>query len=61
MKGIRQGVVYSLVSKTGEDPFYHTFKMSFYSYFKHNAEAIVNFNEWIKEKTKEWIIPLFEV
>src|SRR4028118_268881 len=34
--------------------------MSFYSYFKHNAEAIVNFNEWMKEKTDEWIIPLFE-
>ncbi len=34
--------------------------MSFYSYFKHNTEAIVNFNEWMKEKTDEWIIPLFE-
>jgi len=34
--------------------------MSLYSYFKHNAEAIVNFNEWMKEKTDEWIIPLFE-
>ena len=34
--------------------------MIFYSYFKQNAEAVVNFNERMKEKTKEWIIPLFE-
>jgi hypothetical protein len=34
--------------------------MIFSSYFKQNAEAVVNFNEWIKEKTQEWIIPLFE-
>ena len=46
--------------KTGEDAFYHTFKMSFYRYFKQNAEGVVNFNEWMKEKTEEWIIPLFE-
>jgi hypothetical protein len=34
--------------------------MSFYSYFRHNAEANVNFNEWMKEKTDEWIILLSE-
>jgi hypothetical protein len=34
--------------------------MIFYSYFKQNAEAAVNFNEWMNEKTREWIIPLFE-
>jgi len=34
--------------------------MIFSSYFKQNAEAVVNFNEWRKEKTREWIIPLFE-
>jgi hypothetical protein len=34
--------------------------MSFYRYFKQNAEAVVIFNEWMKEKTKEWIIPFFE-
>jgi len=34
--------------------------MIFYSYFKHNAEAVVNFNECMNEKTKEWIIPVFE-
>jgi hypothetical protein len=26
--------------------------MIFYSYFKQNAEAIVNFNNWMKEKQK---------
>ena len=46
--------------KTEKTPFYHTFKMILYSYFKQNADAVVNFNDWMKEKTKEWIIPLFE-
>jgi hypothetical protein len=45
---------------TGENPFYHILKMSSYRYFKQNAEAVVIFNEWMKEKTKEWIIPFFE-
>ena len=34
--------------------------MSVYSYFKHNSEAARNFTEWIKETTREWILPLFE-
>jgi hypothetical protein len=34
--------------------------MSFYRYFKQNAEAVVIFNEWMKKKIKEWIIPYFE-
>jgi hypothetical protein len=34
--------------------------MIFSSYFKQNAVAVVNFYEWRKEKTREWIIPLFE-
>lgn len=46
--------------KTGESSFDYTFKMSFYSYFKENPEAAENFNEWMKETTREWIIPLFE-
>jgi len=46
--------------KTRKHPFYHTFKMSFYRYFKQKAKAVVNFNEWMKEKTEEWIIPLLE-
>ena len=34
--------------------------MSVYSYFKHNFEAVRNFTEWMKETTREWILPLFE-
>jgi hypothetical protein len=34
--------------------------MSVYSYFKHNSEAARNFNEWMKETTRESILPLFE-
>jgi hypothetical protein len=34
--------------------------MIFYSFFKQKAEAVVNFNKWRKEKTREWIIQLFE-
>ena len=37
--------------KTGENLFYNTFKMISYSYFKQNAEVIVNFNQCMKEKT----------
>jgi hypothetical protein len=37
---------------TGENLFYTTFKMIFYSYFKQNAEVIANFNQWMKETTK---------
>jgi hypothetical protein len=38
--------------KTGENLFYNTFKMISYSYFKQNAEVIVNFNQCMEEKTK---------
>ena len=34
--------------------------MSVYSYFKYNSEAARNFNEWMKETTRESILPLFE-
>ncbi|NQE32469.1 methyltransferase [Microcoleus asticus] len=46
--------------KTGESSFDKTFKMSVYSYLKQNSETAVNFNEWMKETTREWILPLFE-
>jgi predicted O-methyltransferase YrrM len=48
------------VVKTGESSFDYTFKMSAYSYLQENSEAAENFNEWMKETTREWIIPLFE-
>jgi ubiquinone/menaquinone biosynthesis C-methylase UbiE len=46
--------------KTGETAFNHTFNRDFYSYFKQNSEATVNFNEWMKETTREWLLPLLE-
>lgn len=46
--------------KTGKCSFDKTFKMSAYSYLKQNSEAAINFNEWMKETTREWILPLFE-
>lgn len=51
-------LLYSI--KTGETAFEHTFKMSFYSYLKQNSEAAVNFNEWMKETTREWLLPVLE-
>jgi O-methyltransferase domain/Dimerisation domain len=51
-------LLYSI--KTGETAFEHTFKMSFYSYLTQNAEAAINFNEWMKETTREWLLPVLE-
>ncbi|HLO47959.1 MAG TPA: methyltransferase [Kamptonema sp.] len=45
---------------TGENAFEYTFKMSFYDYLKQNSEAAVNFNEWMKETTREWLLPMLE-
>jgi precorrin-6B methylase 2/predicted transcriptional regulator len=46
--------------KTGETAFEQTFKIDFYSYLKQNSEAAVNFNEWMKETTREWLLPVLE-
>lgn len=46
--------------KTGKTAFNHTFNRDFYSYFKQNSEASVNFNEWMKETTREWLLPVLE-
>ncbi|MEG4421607.1 methyltransferase [Microcoleus sp. LAD1_D5] len=46
--------------KTGETPFEHTFKTNLYSYLKQNSDAAVNFNEWMKETTREWLLPVLE-
>lgn len=46
--------------KTGETAFDYTFKTSFYSYLKQNSEAAVNFNEWMRETTREWLLPVLE-
>ena len=46
--------------KTGETAFNHTFNRDFYSYLKQDSEASVNFNEWMKETTREWLLPVLE-
>ncbi len=46
--------------KTGKTAFDHTFNRDFYSYLKQDSEASVNFNEWMKETTREWLLPVLE-
>ena len=46
--------------KTGETAFNHTFNRDIYSYLKQDSEASVNFNEWMKETTREWLLPVLE-
>lgn len=46
--------------KTGETASDYTFKMSFYNYLQQNSESSFNFNEWMKETTREWLFPLLE-
>ena len=46
--------------KTEETAFNYTFNRDFYSYFKQDSEASVNFNEWMKETTREWLLPVLE-
>ena len=46
--------------KTGKTAFNHTFNRDFYSYLKQDSEASGNFNEWMKETTREWLLPVLE-
>jgi len=46
--------------KTGKTAFNHTFNRDVYSYLKQDSEASVNFNEWMKETTREWLLPVLE-
>jgi ubiquinone/menaquinone biosynthesis C-methylase UbiE/predicted transcriptional regulator len=46
--------------KTGKTAFNHTFNRDIYSYLKQDSEASVNFNEWMKETTREWLLPVLE-
>ena len=46
--------------KTGKTAFNHTFNRDFYSYLKQDSEASVTFNEWMKETTREWLLPVLE-
>jgi ubiquinone/menaquinone biosynthesis C-methylase UbiE/predicted transcriptional regulator len=51
-------LLYSI--KTGKTAFNHTFNRDFYSYLKQDWEASVNFNECMKETTREWLLPVLE-
>lgn len=53
-----QNLLYSI--QTEERAFDYTFKQDFYTYLKQNSEAAVNFNEWMKETTREWLLPVLE-
>jgi ubiquinone/menaquinone biosynthesis C-methylase UbiE/predicted transcriptional regulator len=46
--------------KTGKTAFNHTFNKDIYSYLKQDSEASLNFNEWMKETTREWLLPVLE-
>jgi ubiquinone/menaquinone biosynthesis C-methylase UbiE/predicted transcriptional regulator len=46
--------------KTGKTAFNHTFNRDLYSYLKQDSEASLNFNEWMKETTREWLLPVLE-
>jgi precorrin-6B methylase 2/predicted transcriptional regulator len=62
MGGLLYPVWSNLLSttKTGEPGFESIFKMSFYDYLKENSESAANFNEWMKETTREWLFPVIE-
>jgi predicted O-methyltransferase YrrM/predicted transcriptional regulator len=46
--------------KTGKTAFNHNFNRDLYSYLKQDSEASLNFNEWMKETTREWLLPVLE-
>ncbi|MEG4289379.1 methyltransferase [Microcoleus sp. C2C3] len=46
--------------KTGKTAFNYTFNRDIYSYLKQDSEASLNFNEWMKETTREWLLPVLE-
>lgn len=47
--------------KTGKAAFDNTFRMSLYEYLEQNTEANTNFNRWMEETTREWIIPTLNI
>jgi precorrin-6B methylase 2 len=46
--------------QTGKAAFDYTFQMSWYEYLAQNAEANANFNRWMEETTRDWILPVLE-
>ena len=43
--------------QTGKGAFEQTFQMNYYEYLAQNAEANVNFNRWMKESNRDFLIP----
>lgn len=47
--------------QTGKAAFDHTFQKSLYEYLRENAEANTNFNRWMEETTRDWLLPALEI
>ncbi|MUG92985.1 methyltransferase [Scytonema sp. UIC 10036] len=45
---------------TGESAVQQTFQTSLYGYLAQNPEVAKNFNEYMEETTREWLLPLLE-
>lgn len=46
--------------QTGKAAFDHTFHKSLYEYLAQNAEANTNFNRWMEETTRDWLLSTLE-
>jgi len=46
--------------QTGKPGANVTWQMSLYEYLQQNAEATANFNRWMEETTRDWVIPALE-
>jgi hypothetical protein len=46
--------------KTGKAAFDHSFHKSLYDYLAENAEANANFNRWMEETTRDWLLPALD-
>ncbi|MCP4370686.1 MAG: methyltransferase [Deltaproteobacteria bacterium] len=47
--------------QTGKSAFDETFQMSLYEYLAQNEGANKNFNQWMEESTRDWILPALEI
>jgi len=47
--------------QTGKAAFDQTFQMSFYEYLAQNGGDNNDFNQWMEESTRDWILPSLEI
>ncbi len=47
--------------RTGKAAFDESFQMSFYDYLRQHPEASKRFSQWMKETTREAILPIFDM